>query len=121
MTEKMESIPNYDWNELRNWCLWYARVFLQFSKIEDKSAYDWFQHQVEGRQLDWKKVEKIKDISIRYIIETITSYVSEAVETREALPGDFSDSVAVLQGAECVLQKDLTPETTLLEIQKYER
>ncbi len=121
MAEERESFMGYDWRSLRDWCLWYIGVFLEFSEKTGPAAYDWFRRQVEGRLLDWSCLKKATDISARYTVETITAQVSEALATRAALPGDFSDTVAVIQKEEALLRRALASEDTWAEICKIER
>jgi hypothetical protein len=120
MTRSEDISRTYDWSELRAWCAWYINVFLQFAGMTEDNAHNWFRGQINGRMLDWCRVRVISDTCVRYTVETITAQVSEAVATREALPGDFADLVSVLRQEETLLNRDLPPEATWLEIQKIE-
>ena len=108
---------NYDWQFLREWCLWYVGVFLQFADMEGRPAYDWFHATAKDRPINWTGVKKAKNLAARYVVETITAQVSEAAATREALPGDFLESVASLKRREWLLRRGLTAEETWGEMQ----
>jgi hypothetical protein len=121
MTRRQDSDQGYDWDYLRKWLLWYVDVFVQYSRMPGQASHDWFQGEVKGRLLDWRKVKMIANIHVRNTVETITAQISEAVATRESLTGDFADAVAVLQQEEKILRRDSTPEVIWTEIQRIEQ
>jgi len=116
MRAKHSDEADYQWDFLREWCLWYIGVFLQYAAMTEPK-YDWFEKHSKEQTLDWSRVKKSGNIFARYVVETITSQVSEASATREALPGDFADAVVVVRAEEALLQRAMSPEDTWREME----
>jgi hypothetical protein len=92
------SVPaeaTYDWGNLRKWCICYLRAFLQHAAELD-TKQGWAKYQDAQRRLPllaWKKLRRIPDERVRFIMEVVVSNIDEASDKKVALPGMFSDAV----------------------------
>jgi len=83
---------------MREWCIWYTELFLKLAQAPSV-AVGWpaYAAALKLRTLKWSRVKKIEDPRVRYIVEEITSVLSEAAATDDALPGDFTDAVTAAE------------------------
>ena len=111
----------YDWESLRPWCIWALDLFLSYASSEaTEEAFHHFWAEYKSCLPNWRKLKKIPDDSVRVVVEDITGQISEAVATRAALPGDFTDTVALARAAKEVLLKGLSAEETWRRIVRFE-
>jgi hypothetical protein len=76
----------YNWRGIRDWCLWYIRLFLEYAdRLDTKLNYDAYYAQLGEHPIDWRKIKQIPNKSVRAVLESITSTISEAVPTKTAL------------------------------------
>ena len=104
-----------DWEWVRDWCVWYLDIFLEYARDpsdDSKATYRRLTSQQQLRPIDWKQVRRCTDISLRYVFESITDEINEAVSTRYALPGDFRDAVALAAERQAILKKGLSADDT---------
>jgi hypothetical protein len=89
----MRTTLTYDWEGMREWCIWCLDVFLKWApKLGSKD-----------RPVSWSKVRRIGDDRVGNVVHTVAALVGEAAPTKSALPGDFRRSVVMAERLRSVL------------------
>jgi hypothetical protein len=100
----MRTTLTYDWEGMRDWCIWCLDVFLKWApKLGSKDTYRQYFRELGLRPVSWSKVRRIGDDRVGNVVHTVAALVGEAAPTKSALPGDFRRSVVMAERLRSVL------------------